>query len=258
MQELIKLGLFDTQKQSELMGPATTLRERSRVWIQDMKDGRVLTKKKQTRYTLTTISGYTSALEYLNAKSGDTPLAEIEANDVYELLIEMRKTFEPGGNRKFSDKTIREYYLVLKLAIESAVNPKTRQPMYRKDWTAQQIGLPSVNKLQQKRPKLSTNHVEDIIGKATGQYAVLYSLLAGSGVRIREALALEVKLIGPKGRTVNVCQQQCKITGEVKPHGKTDAAIRRVDLHSDLGLLLTDYIGSRRDGSCSILRLAGC
>jgi Phage integrase family. len=61
------------------------------------------------------------------------------------------------------------------------------------------------------------------------------------GVYSRTAKRLAVQ-------SVNVCQQQCKVTGEVKPHGKTAAAIRRVDLHSDLGLLLTDYIGSRKDG----------
>jgi integrase len=67
-----------------------------------------------------------------------------------------------------------------------------------------------------------------IVQNATGQYRVLYALLAGSGLRIGEALGLEVgKHISNEGRTLNIRQS---VWEGITQKPKTASAVRDVDL----------------------------
>ena len=70
-----------------------------------------------------------------------------------------------------------------------------------------------------------------IVEKASGDERVLYALPAGSGLRIGEALALEIKHISPDHRTVRV-EQSCWRRRLQEP--KTRNAYRQVDLCSPL------------------------
>jgi hypothetical protein len=54
------------------------------------------------------------------------------------------------------------------------------------------IGLPAVDKKTQKTPTLEATEIETILAAAKKLYRVLYCLLAGSGLRIAEALGLEI------------------------------------------------------------------
>jgi integrase len=78
-----------------------------------------------------------------------------------------------------------------------------------------------------------------------GQKQALYVLLAATGMRISEALALETKHFTNGGRTIEVRQQVERDTPRIVKCLKTDAAFRDIDLHPDVAEFLQHFIGDR-------------
>lgn len=110
------------------------------------------------------------------------------------------------------------------------------------------IGLPRVNKREQHRPTFTAKEISFIVLNARQPiYKVLFALLAGSGLRIGELLALEIgKHVSADSSIISVRQQRDR-WGTVQPP-KTEAGFRDVDLHSTLRSMLRSYIGERRSG----------
>ena len=79
---------------------------------------------------------------------------------------------------------------------------------------------------------------------STGQHAILFALLAGTGLRIGEALALRVEDVGD--RVIRVAHGLSSVTGEIQSP-KTKNGVREVDLHPALALLLNQIITVRHD-----------
>ena len=85
-----------------------------------------------------------------------------------------------------------------------------------------------------------------IVRNASGQYRVLCALLAGSGLRIGEALGLELgKHISKDCRTL--CVRQSVWEG-VTQKPKTASAIRDVDLCPALATMLNAFVAGRTTG----------
>lgn len=79
------------------------------------------------------------------------------------------------------------------------------------------------------------------------QQQMLFILCGGTGLRIGEALGLEIdKHISPDFLTLSIEQKarHCTIERRVK----TVSAVRNVDLHSSIAALLREFIGDRRSG----------
>ncbi len=81
---------------------------------------------------------------------------------------------------------------------------------------------------------------------------MLYALLAGTGMRIGEALAIE---LGPQSEDATTISKDCRtifvrksVFGQTKQRPKTQAAIREIDLDSELAAFIKDYIGERKSG----------
>jgi len=87
--------------------------------------------------------------------------------------------------------------------------------------------------------------MSSIVQKADGQEQALYALLAGTGLRVGEALGLEVRHLSSDCRTISV-EQSCW-EGEIQPP-KTKNAYRRVDVCPTLAALLRAFLGERRSG----------
>ena len=109
------------------------------------------------------------------------------------------------------------------------------------------IGLPAVDKKTQKTPTLEATEIETILAAAKKLYRVLYCLLAGSGLRISEALGLEIgKHFSADCSIVYVRQQRSKKGHGIESYPKTDAGIRDIDLAP--AALVKKYIGGRTSG----------
>ena len=124
----------------------------------------------------------------------------------------------------------------------SAKNEEGEQ-LFPRRWDSEFIDLPIVR--NQHQPIFSSQMMSSIVQKASGQYRVLYALLAASGLRIGEALGLTIENISPDCSTIRVRQS---VWDRSIQSPKTPSAIRVVDLSSDISAMLKELIGKRREG----------
>jgi integrase len=215
-----------------------TFDQQAEWWIKAIEDGRVLHRRKRTRIQPATIHGYKCAISWLSPHIGKTPLANIKNAAAQELIAEMKQA-------ALSDKTIISYFQVLQSVIASVVNGEGEQ-VHPRTWDSHFIGLPVVNPKKQNRPTRTAKEIEKIIAASRNRYGVLYSILAGSGLRIGEALALKIgQHISDNCSTIHVRQSLWR-GKEQEP--KTQAAVRDVDVTKELAALLAKFIEDRKDG----------
>jgi integrase len=108
------------------------------------------------------------------------------------------------------------------------------------------MDLPVVKQSEQRRPSLKADPISKLIQGSSGQEQALYVLLAATGMRISEALALETNHFINNGRTIVVEQQVEKDAPRIVRHLKTDAAKREVDLHPDIAEFLRKYVTGKK------------
>jgi integrase len=217
---------------------SVTFDEQAEWWIKAIEDGRVLHRRKRTRMKPATIDGYKTAVSRSSQHIGNTALADIKNAAAKELVGKMK---EAG----LSDKTTVSYFQVLQSVIASVVNDEGEQ-VHPRTWDSHFIGLPVVNPKKQNRPRRTAKEIEKIIAASRNRYRVLYSLLAGSGLRIGEALALKIgEHISDNYSAIHVRQSLWR-GDEQEP--KTQAAVRDVDITKELAALLAKFIGDRKDG----------
>jgi integrase len=188
-------------------------------------------KRKRKPIKPATATSWTSHLAWICKRIGAVPLSSVGNLAVKELVAEMSKAC-------FSPKTIRNYIQVVKMVVASAVDKEGEQ-LYPRKWNYEFIDLPLVT--GQRTPTFSAEEVAKIVSAAEGQLRVLYSLLAGTGLRIGEALALEVTDVS--GGTITVRQA---VWRGVVQSPKTASGVREVDVHSSLADVLKTHIGERR------------
>lgn len=166
--------------------------------IEAIEDGRVLHRGKRTRIRPATIGGYRSAIEWMSPHIGNMPLANIKNAAAKELVTAMKQA-------ELSDKTIVNYIHVLQSVIASVVSGEGEQ-VHPRTWDSHFIRLPVVNPKKQNRPTRTAKEIEQIVAAVTGRYRVLYALLAGSGLRIGEALSIK---IGPMSDDCSTISGEC-------------------------------------------------
>lgn len=180
-----------------------------------------------------TATSWKSHLAWINPVIGNMPLSSVNNLALKELVSEMSKT-------NFSPKTMHNYLQVVKMVVSSAVNEQGEE-IYPRKWNHEFIDLPQV--INQRTPTLTAKGVSEVVSAAKGELRVLYSLLGGTGLRIGEALALEVSDIA--GSTIRVRQS---IWNGIVQSPKTLSGLRKVDVHSSLGAILKAHIQGRQTG----------
>ena len=98
----------------------------------------------------------------------------------------LRELVEKLAVAGLSPQSIVNYSRVVKMVVASAVDSNGEQVHPRK-WNHDFIGIPIVRKELQHRPTVTEMELSAILSNAKGRYAVLFSLLAGTGIRIGEA-----------------------------------------------------------------------
>ena len=205
--------------------PALTFRQQAEKWIASLPTRRRKPVKPAT------ISGWRHALDkWILPTIGDLPMCEV-ANAALKLLIEAMAT---GG---LAAKTIVSYSLVVKLVVASAVDSEGEQ-IYPRKWNHDFVGMPIVQKEKQPRPTVTEAEVTTMLANAPPRYAPFFALLAGTGLRIGEALALTRNDFSPDCSVLSV-KRSIWHGHEQEP--KTPAAIRAIDIPEPLAVMLREY-----------------
>jgi integrase len=162
------------------------------------------------------------------------PLVSVNNLLVKQLIADM-------AHAGFTAQTVKCYAGVVKQVVASAVDDNGEE-IYPRKWNHDFLDMPLVTKHH--APAFTPDQVTGILAADT-PYRTLYATLAGTGMRIGEALGLEVGHISQDGHTISI-RQTLWSGGVGSP--KTSNAVREIDLHPSLAALLLAHIGLRRTG----------
>jgi len=140
-----------------------------------------------------------------------------------------------------SPRTVNKYIEYVKQIVAS-LKAKNGEPVYDRKWNPETMDLPIVNHKEQKRPTLKASAISELISRSIGQEQALYVLLAATGMRISETLAVETRHFINDGRTIKVEQQVEKDSPRIVKYLKSEAAKREVDLHPNVAEFLRVYM----------------
>ncbi len=221
-------GVNSKQQFHENNTPATTFKQQSERWIES------LATRTRKPVKPATISGWQQALNaWVLPNIGNKVLSEVSNGVLRELIAKMAAA-------GLAPKTIVNYTQVVKLVVASAVNDEGDQ-IYPRTWNHNFIGLPIVQRDKQHRPTVTETELETILAGVKKRYRVLFALLAGTGLRIGEALALKPTDFGPDCRILHV-RRSVWHGKEQEP--KTANAIRTVDIPEELARVLRPHVAA--------------
>jgi integrase len=211
-----------------------TFREQAKTWFTDA------TSRKRKPVAIATIDYWRGCLDkWLNPNLGDLPVSEVN-NGAVKRLVQIMS----GGG--LSAKSINNYVLVVKAVVASAVNQEGEQ-LYPRKWNAEFIDLPVVDRSKQNTPVFSAEVMSGLAKWGYAKEQVLFILCGATGMRIGEALGLDIeKHISPDFLTISIEQKarHCRIENRLK----TGSAVRKIDLHPSIAVLLQEFVGERRSG----------
>ena len=170
---------------------------------------------------------------------GDVPLGNVHNITVKPLVDKMK--------RSLSARTVNKYVEYVEQIVASLKDGRTGEPIHPRKWDTSVMDLPVVNPKRQRRPALRLDAINTLVLNSEGNEQALYVLLAATGMRISEVLALETKRFVNDGRTIQVCQQVDRDRPRIVPYVKTDAGFREVDLCTVVGEYLRAFT-SGKDG----------
>ena len=165
---------------------------------------------------------------------GDLPLGNVHNMTVKPLVTKMKKSL--------SGRTVNKYVEYIEQVVASLKDGKTGEPVHPRKWDAREMDLPVLKSKEQRRPALNLNAVNKLVSESEGDEQSLYVLLAATGMRISEALALESKHFVNNCRTIQVCQQVDRDHPRIVNYVKTDAGFREVELCTAVGEYLQAFI----------------
>jgi integrase len=166
---------------------------------------------------------------------GDMPLSEV-GNAAMKQLV------DSCSADRLAPKSIVSYCALVKLIVASAINAEG-EPLYNRKWNHEFIGLPLVDNNKLRRPTLTADEVEKVVSSASDRYSVLFALLAGTGLRIGEALALKTTNFASECRTISV---ERSMWGGKEQEPKTPNAVRIIDVSEPLAAMLREYVSGKK------------
>jgi integrase len=134
-------------------------------------------------------------------------------------------------------KTIINIVTVVKFVVASAVDEEGDQ-IHPRAWNYEFIQLPLVIKENQNRPTITQAEITELLSSLKERDALLVALVAGTGLRIGEALAVRTEDFHSDCRVLHI-QRSLWHRREQAP--KTPNAIRLVDIPDTLAEILRRY-----------------
>ena len=211
-----------------VLGEGATFREQAKIYLQE-----AVSRNRRPIKDPTSVRG--AIRKWINPIIGDVPLSMVDNLTVKPLV---RKLVEGG----LDPETVNKYVRYVKQVVKSKLAPNG-EPLYPRVWNAEVLDLPVVVYRKQKRPALKSDGVNSLIAAAESDVErFLYVLLAATGLRISEALALEARHFINGGLTIKVEQQVDKDCPQILDYVKTDASYREIDLHPDVAAYLRPFV----------------
>lgn len=210
-----------------------TFRERAEAWLRSVQT------RRNGKYKISTLPTIEGALrKHIYPIVGELPLTRVNNYTCKPLVTAM---FDSG----LSVCSANNYMKLVLQIVRSLNDTETGEPIHRLKWNRDYLDLPKIVKDEQNVPTLTVEQVNRLM-KAEGQKQALYVVLASTGMRIGEALGLEVRHVVNNGRTLKV-EQSVNRFGELVDGGKTKSASREVDVDEKVGKFLLAYI-EKKDG----------
>ena len=175
--------------------------------------------------------------KWILSEIGDLPLVDVHNITVKPLVDDMKKSL--------SARTVNKYVEYIGQIVSSLKDGRTGEPIHQRKWDRSVMDLPIVNPKRQRRPALRLDAISTLVSGSTGDEQALYVLLAATGMRISEALALETKHFANDGQTIVVSQQVDRDTPRILRYLKTDAGAREVDVSTEVAEYLRGFISSK-------------
>jgi integrase len=205
--------------------PGMTFREQAKIWMASLA-----TRRRHPVKPATLLGWQVPLDKWILPTIGDMPVAEV-SNAALKKLVE---TMVEGG---LAAKTIVNYSQVVKLVVASVVNDEGEQ-VYPREWNHDFVGMPIIDKNKQHRPTVTESEVGKITSHPSFRFGVLFTLLAGTGLRIGEALALKARDFTDDFRVLHVTRS---IWHGREQDPKTPAAVREVDIAEPLAEMLRAF-----------------
>jgi integrase len=220
-----RAGINATSAFGQVPVPGTTFRQQAERWIDSVS----IRKRRPVKPA--TVYGWQHCLDkWILPNLGDKLLSEVR-NGVLRQFVEI---LSAAG---LAPKTIVNVVTVVKLVVASAVDEEGDQ-IHPRIWNHEFIQLPLVMKETQKRPTINKAEVSALLNSMKGRYAVLVALVAGTGLRIGEALAVRTEDFDPDFHVLHV---QRSVWHRCEQAPKTPNAIRLVDIPEVLAQVLRRY-----------------
>lgn len=165
---------------------------------------------------------------------GEMDLKDIENGTVRRFVADISPDLAPT--------TVTATLSLLKAVIGSAVDENGNRT-YNRTWNADFIDAPLIVQKNLNAPVIGRETLLEARRQAQGADKPLYTILAGTGLRIGEALALGtghgtgLNLWDPDRGVLSIRSTVLQ-NGEIQPMPKTEAGIREVDLHPELNLFM--------------------
>lgn len=166
---------------------------------------------------------------------GELPLGDVHNLTVKPLVVKLKAA-------KRSPKTMKEYVKYIKQIVASLKDGRTGGPIHHRKWDSAVMDIPVVNVKAQRRPTLRLEAINSLVSGSEVDEQALYVLLAATGMRISEALALETKHFVNDGRTIQINQQVDRDHPHIVKYLKTDAGSREVDLSTEVAESLRSFM----------------
>ena len=165
---------------------------------------------------------------------GGLELADVGNKTVKALVVSLT-------DAHLSPATITLAVGLVKQIVKSAVDEEGNR-LYRVDWNSDFIKAPKVNPKSQSSPIATSEALSKAVAGTKGEIRVLVALLAGTGLRVGEALAVGVgpdwagNVWDPESGTIEVRATLTRHGLQIAP--KTEAGNRIVDLSPELNSFL--------------------
>jgi integrase len=220
-----RAGVCSKHRVHQIPVPGTTFRQQAECWMESLSTRRRRPLKPATVY------GWQHCLDRWILPNLANKLVSEVGNGALRQFVEV---LSAAG---LAPKKIVNVVTVVKFVVASAVDEEGDQ-IHPRVWNYEFIQLPLVIKKKRSRPTVTEVEVSGLLNSLKERYAVWVALVAGTGLRIGEALAVCTEDFDANCQVLHVRRS---VWHRCEQAPKTPNAIRLVDIPERLARVLRGY-----------------